>query len=384
LIYYSFFIYIKKVNDSIRLLGVPIGSSDFVNSFLKKEKDKIINIIKSVSDMIDWENSQIDNDLNSAHHVSKSSFYSRPAKQVGLILLRYIFNSRLSFLLRNCTPDEMNLVIDDIELFFKKTFISSFQLPPLSDSAWKQVFLPIHFGGLGFVPLHELSKIAFAASSNTFFNHNANTIFPNFDSSSFLSSSSFLASAYTQASALVLQVVSASASSSDSSAPPLSRDSLRQHHIAEFCSRARRDNFLSNLQDPVDKVRMSSLSSSPSTTAWLHAFPSTPDLLVSSRLFPICLCNLLGLPFPFRLPLHCLCGSPLDYMGYHLTTCKYRNPMMAHNLLCDLLCTLARNAGHHTSGTSQLLHLNPQNNEVADFRISSSSSSDRDIIVGRN
>ena len=369
---------INLIDAGIRELGVPIGSPLFVHDFIENKKGKICNILHLVSQMCFWEESNINVDHSSPHRLYNSSFYSSAGKQVAVQMFRYIFNSRFSFLFRTCTPTEMISACTDIANEFQKVFVQTFHLPPLSPAQWHQVFSPFEFGGLGFVPLHATSVNAFSSSAISFIQHNSHTILPPFAFSSFLSSKSPLASSFLSAQSLADEVIAAASSSSSSA--QLTRDSVRQLHFAEFSSRRSNSSFLETVTDPVEKHRLLSLSNS-SAIAFLHAIPSSPELTCPSPVFPIVLANLLGLPFPRRLPRFCLCGSEIDAAGLHFQLCRQRAPQTAHNKICNEISVLARQGGATVHGPAQISHLDENDNKVADFRVESASPSCIDTIV---
>jgi len=335
-----------------------------------------MHLLRQVSEMCKWEEQNCEVNYHNPRRLAKSSFYFLPGKQVALHLFRYIFNSYFSFLFRTCTPLEMSSACDDVESVFKILFTSTFQLHPLSPLQWQQVFSPFRHGGLGFVPLSATSVAAFSASSHYFLHNNSNLLLSSSTLDSFSSSSSSLAISFRKAQSVVSEVIAcAFSASSGSSSAPITSDSVNQHHIADFCAKQRRESFLSMIVDPVEKLRVSSLTA----TAIFVSIPSCPELLVSSPLVPIVLSRFLGLPFPRRLPALCLCGSDLDEQ--HLETCPHRAPQLAHNKLCAEISTLARQGGATVSGPSQISHLDITDRRVADFRISSPTPSSIDTIV---
>jgi hypothetical protein len=121
--------------------------------------------------------------------------------------------------------------------------------------------------------------------------------------------------------------------------------------------------------------------SSDGSLSFLSAIPSAPELVIPSHLIPIVVTSALGAPFPLHQPRFCLCKQELDQFGHHLSTCHYRAPQGLHDRLSEVVCALARFAGHHVSPASYLLHLNPDKNTVPDFKISSSFPAGRDMIV---
>ena len=353
----------------VRQLGIPVGSSSFVQNFIQEKTNKIIFLMKDIQDMINWEEEQETIDKKS------KTFKNRPAKQISLFLLRYLFSSRFSFLSRLCTPSEMQSACQQLEQTFRFIFQSSFHLFPLSEEQWQQVFLPIRFGGLGFIPPSLISFSAFTASINTFLNSNFFSIFNSsfFDLPAFLSSNSPLSQQVSLAQATVDHLL-VSFSSNDKSAPS-SRVAVKQQHIATFALRQRIKNIDLLLPSPRDQIRLSTLRSKPSSS-FLSAIPSSYDLLINSNLMPLVLSSFLDLPFPLSLPRFCLCGfsSPLHKIfSEHLCVCNWRAAQRAHDFLAHSVSELARQAGHSVSGQSSILHYNPDNNTRADIKISEAS-----------
>lgn len=371
-----------NISDSgIRQLGVPVGSPQFVQAFIEKKTQRIIHLLQQVDEMVKWEEEHIEINYHNPERLSKSTYYYLPGKQVALLLYRTIFNSFFSFLFRTCTPAEMAVACDEIEGAFKVLFTSSFQLRPLSPLQWQQVFSPFRFGGLGFSPLGATAVSAFAASSHYFLLNNAHLLLPSSVIDTFLSSSSPLALAFQKAQSVVAEVIASSSASAVSSAP-LTRDSLKQHHVADFSAKQRHNSLLAMMIDPVEKFRLTSLASHEATS-FLVAIPSSPALLISSPLFPIVLSNFLGLPFPRCLPLHCLCGAELEpsHFEVHLQTCKHRGSPSSHNTICSTVSSLARQGGDTVSGPAQISHLDSRDARVADFRIKFAVPSSIDTIV---
>lgn len=202
-------------------------------------------------------------------------------------------------------------------------------------------------------------------------------LLPNFNLSSFLSSSSPLASSVLSALDMIDKFLLTEQASGVSALN--SRSDVTQHHLAAFACKLKHKELLDHLH-AVDKERLRSMSSK-GALAFLSAIPSSPELLIPSHLMPIVISSFLGAPFPLRQPHHCLCKKELDPDGLHLSLCNFRAPQHLHDMICSVLMDLARQAGSHVSPASSLLHLNPDRNTVPDFRISSSSPSEIDTVV---
>jgi hypothetical protein len=330
-----------------------------------------------------------------ADYASKKKKNKKIALQISLWLLRYLFTSYFSFLFRVLSPTEMHFASARLESTFQLLFPRIFHLHLSSthDPHWLQVWLPFRFGGLGFSLPSDTSISAFSASANTFFLSNYLFILPHFSLPSFLASASSLAVSVSQAIARTDQIISFHCKSSSSKFPllaastiPLSRDTVLQKHFAAFTASSKKD-FFENLPRTHDQkqrffVRIRALQQK-SSTAFLHAIPSSFELSIPSHHFPYILSSFLDLPFPRKTPASCFCRDALlpHDMGEHMSLCMSRGSLTAHNCIVSCIEAMAREAGHTISGPSQLLHLSPSANTVGDCRINSSIPFDPSVVV---
>ena len=368
--------------QGIRELGVPIGSCEFVRQFLLHKTQNIIELMLKVEAMV--RNEEEEGNLEGCDRGQASASWAQvaretmqPGKQVALLLFRYLYTSRFTFLSRTCLPDQLHEACNLLESASKSIFERIFCLPSLSPSAWSQASLPIRMGGLGLIPPVQTSCNGFSASIIRFFHHNISKILPHFDFDVFWSSSSYLvpsvSSAFKYADAFLASIPASS------EVAIKTMGDVVQHHLAAWSNKNRSDELLQSL-DVKGKVRTSS-ESGKGAAAFLIAIPSTSDLLIPSYLFPIVICNYLGVAFPYVLPQYCVCENAIDRHGEHLSLCPHRAAQRSHDNVVACIKDLAHQSGHGCSGASSLLHFNPDSNVVADLRINSSIPSKPDTVI---
>jgi hypothetical protein len=168
---------------------------------------------------------------------------------------------------------------------------------------------------------------------------------------------------------------------SDGSSPAIqSIDALKQRHFAAFSNSEQSKKLDLLLSNPVDKVRIEALRQH-GANACLSALPTHPSLLITSPYMPLVISHYLGCALPFKfIPRQCHCSRSVDIQGKHFELCPKRDSHGSHDQICNFWSAFAREAGHMVSGASTIQGLNPDNNNVADFKISSLVPSCPDII----
>ena len=342
----------KRVSDGLKVLGVPCGSDEFINSFMAK---KISSIEQALINLSLFKKSQ----------------------QSALHMIRYVSTSALTYLSRNVIPRLMIPHCKQNDSLVKSACNHLFNYSMEFDQkVWDQFCLPrqVNSPGVGLIPSLLMSPLHFTAA-NFIFHHQ--TLISNayiskfFNHSLTLPHSSSLSEAISSSNNLLLKYpvrlnkrgVAANIS----------------HQIATAIHIDQIKVFVDSQVSKMDRARIVS-EMQFGANAWMYAIDSNPYLSMQSHLLPIIIHNWVGSIFPLAQAPVCVCAkrASLDPDGYHLKVCPVGKCIETHNNCVDVLADLARAAGHQVSVASAIHHIHPDSNKVPDLNIHSR------LILGRD
>ena len=120
------------------LLGVPIGSSRFIEKWLDA---KLLSLKKEAEIILTF-----------------------PDKQAQFIFLRLVLCNKINHIIRGLYPSETKKFVNEFQLLIKRTFCDIMDLEEISDVQWLQVCVSCDGGGFGLPQFADIADCAFLAS----------------------------------------------------------------------------------------------------------------------------------------------------------------------------------------------------------------------------
>ena len=268
--------------DKIQMLGVPLGSPEFVEEFVEKDLCRTTESV--MNKLIEFEDTQ-----------------------AALYLLRLSFGiCRATFSMRTIPLSLWSKPAAKFDTHVGHTVFHCLGLKPTPE-AYDQASVSTTIGGLGIRRIADHAKGAFTAS-------------------------------WHEAQSITHETWSNTFSESDCSDVHQSQQKASAETDAKIMSR------LKEAANPRDAQRLSRLDS-PHANAWLSARPSCldgKDTILSPKIFRVAVARLLGQPV-FSTSAPCpLCKQTMDLFGDHSLCCKKSGDRITrHNNLRNLVFKLA-------------------------------------------
>ena len=318
----------------------------------------------------DVKHALMDKFVEKARLISRLSIITDP--QVKFQLLRCCASTRPGFWLRTMGPDLTFEAAQWYDTQLRACMSDMFGL--MTDEAWALATLPTYLSGRGLISAVHSRHAAHAASWFAAF-HNMSRCFPSAITItppdittsplpfavSIRVALSRCSSALTAVSDNINNLPLPDAVPSKPSVPELTDIDVRlpgaQKHIAVVVNSARWMDVFGSASLPL-RARMLSMSTRGAMSA-LTAVPSTHR----GQLLPLSFITAaqlsLRLPLSLLLGLRtCSCGKPLDAFGDHVLSCNHftEKKKPGHNLVENVVSSLARAAGHDVSHDSRRPH----------------------------
>ena len=304
------------------VMGIPIGSEQFLEKEIERIKAKISNDFELVAQ---FENTQIQN-----------------------VFIRYVLKNKLTHLLRGLEPANSQVICRHFNNCLRKLLAVMCGVDQLDDISWHLARVPIEYGGAGYgfcealiAPAHVAAIIAaipelvqilpdFVDQVEQGLNGHDSEIpmIQNVVASlRFLEGRGF---------PTWLEMTSATGGHAKKLQKMLS------HDVAPFD--VAHDLILEGDSEGAQLVNS---GSSKEAGAWLLAIPKTADMSLSSIEFATTLRNRLLVQHPLiQTELKCIYGKPVDKRGIHLKKCKKQNNLTisTHDSLKSVLHQMCKAA----------------------------------------
>jgi hypothetical protein len=301
-------------NTGVKLLGAPIGSTDFTCEFMRKKLRALQDVYKALDEVND---AQI---------------------EFGLFRGCLAYN-KINHLLRTCPPDVLHDALKQVDDRFREILSKILRVASLTDDTWEHASLPTRFAGLGVTQTKVVAGAAYVGSCAL--TRDLVAALLRRDPDSFVPSG---------ISDLLLAHELSTSSPHDFAAlcdtPHVQRLLSNEMHLAILGKfRSRSDARTANLL---------LACTMPHASDWLLA-PPIPGLGLSipNDGFRCALKFRLALPL-FDSGLTCpasskggvICGAQLDTFGDHAVCCKHGTSwLFRHNAVRDILGHAAKAAG---------------------------------------
>jgi len=300
---------VSQLNYGCKLLGCPIGSSEYCDKFVKAKFSSLSNEANRLLDL--------------------------PSFQCRWLLLSKSFYAKINYMQRLLHPSLLSNYIDGFQNDCNR-LLSSIIESPITDLVSKQVQLRIQSGGLGLPNRHWIGYAAYVGSvveAMPFINEsltNEVVVGSNwFDSlsSSLVSFNNYLAEKLPSDNTTKYTIDSLSQIYLDNSNKSL------QKMLSDDLDVIRVSDFKSILSDRKDILRYNSVSGLHAGDFLLSApgddSQTKNQQFFSNKAFSIALCFRLGLPLPIftqrdNTTLICDCNKSdkqIDNLGYHIQNC---------------------------------------------------------------
>ena len=320
----------------MKIVGVPIGTTDYKAQFLSQKFSKLASTIDSLNEF--------------------------DSLQLKLLLIRYLSFSSINFTCRCTVPVityQFSRALESkvCEFLFRVCGINSISQSDFNSSEyfWNIMLLPINRGGFGIPLTSWYSNIAFQSSVWHYY-HRSNSVIQNL-------------------------VNNGSGIVSSSMRTVVNELTTLQSNVVSFPSSFRRvQNFLaSRVKDYHYQAVLSRLSisqrkclfeSGNSGNDFLRAIPTSKSFSFSNNEFQICLALQLGSPIR-GLPFSCYCKNRCT--RNHVKVCKFRFHKRTHDSVTKVLIDMCRSASYSvlTSDSPNMQHLeSATSKKVVDFKIS--------------
>ena len=323
---------VSYVTEGIRLLGVPLGTEEYVGGFLSSalEEDRC--------------------GLDQLQHLGDP--------QVAIRILTQVFAQRPSYLLRSCPPTPAFLEgLRDYDSALWQTLLVDILggVPLLSEEELRQpasqARLPVAQGGVGLLSTAVLAPIAFlgsfalaAPALQSAFQQHGESLGPIVRDVELgaLPTHCALRAARNELDPKAREVLPPF-DALVSTPPPRLQATL---HAATYA--ARFEEVLAGAGSSGSQARIRSTSGA-GAGHWLQATPILPSLHFPAPLFVTALRLRLGLPHPcLATYAACSCGHPLDPLGTHLLRCaRGGERTSSHDSVRDAVYHIIRESRQH-------------------------------------
>ena len=330
------------------LLGVPIGSTRFVEKWLD---DKLLSLKKEAEMILKF-----------------------PDKQAQFVFLRLVLCNKINHIIRALYPSETKKFVSDFQLIIKDVFCDIMDLDEISDIQWLQVCLPCDAGGFGLPQFADVADCAFLASFLSCWEscHRAIEIYPDLLKTAASHRSLHEINAATNRFSLVddglLQKINVCKEDGKILWDTIHEQGLEKRYkfqaeLNEKWSNHHTLNLRAGLSTVRDSTRINSAATSESG-AFLRVCCLSVTRKMSNNQFVIACHMRLGLPLHITQGLlNCDCRKEarIDEQGDHFFACPRGNHrQQSHNALNQLLSELAYAAGVRNktepTGLFQLAH----------------------------
>ena len=260
---------------------------------------------------------------------------------------------RLNFLLRTVYPQWLHKATVHFDKRVQETALSILQINPnsLTSAARIQLTLPIKLGGFGLRKSQLTSPLAFVSS----FALVAKVIQKLFQNDVFTSPShlsTFIPHCLSQIRSTVTGCDQLLPTDNDIQSVLRFYTSLEDKipHLQKPLSSAMDKGLLSKLASQLDAAGIARLNSCKARYggAWLTAWPTDFDSMLSSLHFRLAARFRLGIPPTDHMPLSCRCKKPLRFDPYHFLSCKITSLTainFRHNMVVQAIKQWIRRAG---------------------------------------
>ena len=347
-----------------KYLGVPIGSDEFIRNHL-------------------------------AGHLAK---YEQEAEmlmkvekpQQRWIFLYYCFARKPTFILRHILPSLCTAFCDGFDVLLKRVFQSMLSVP-LTDTQWKQVKMPIRFGGCGLPGTAHVAAASFVANAKEtaeYLLRRVPDVRPLIDPDVTDEDTGhrYPAELTLHLAQIKREFIDQVYGTDDEAEKLLMWDSKIAQHLDErnlqyffttVLTKTAKSEIIQELSVPgaeADHARFVSVAQ-PHTGDFLLTIPKDKSSELNTLEFANALRLRIGCDIP-NMPRNCNCGRrpALDKKGVHVTSCaKGGHLIMNHNAVQRDLQVLATSAGFPASALNKdvLLHNNvePDVNKKGDLLI---------------
>ena len=302
----------------VKVLGAPIGTTDFIKASLKKINDDHADLLGALV------------------------AFSEKHMQDASLLLRYCALPRFTYWSR-LLPPHADTILHAAATHDKAiidTACDIFKLPSPSMRVLSQMQLPLRLGGLGLTSAASVSQAAFLGSVAV----SAGDVFERYREAPWMpqSEATFLALPWLAAATMVRDAL-------DVSLPDMDLPAIEDLTIGEPHRRLqktitthihKRDfNELFESLPPASRGRAHLLScQGPGASGWLTAIPTSPRNSLNNFQYRVSVLLRLGLTLPATLLTNrCTCDGAIDQNGDHFFLChRGGQRILKHNALRDM------------------------------------------------
>jgi hypothetical protein len=331
----------SMMNYGLVILGIPIGSEEFILSNLIDKKKEIIQIANNMMTILD------------NPHLVWTLYY-------------YCFRGKITHLLRNIPLRLVSSLCKEFEEQKRRVLVHIMDVKEIEDLSWLQAQLPLHMGGLGLDDSTVVARTAFAASIietlptmeaiwegsyqyclDTMQIEEEKRNNPKFILNDFISAINFIDGKDSILGDQIKQVL-ASRTIKDIFKPKIKL----QQYFTDIVMQYYRNATVLKVQNKSasDAARLLSCSSNYSG-AFLRSYPRPKQQEVSKEEFVIELRFRLGMQLPGldsrSVCCHCKSHPYIGECGYHLHICKSGGERhMKHDNMVKIVKELAECAGY--------------------------------------